>query len=297
MIDIALLGPTVVRVDSPSAHDLRLAAKPRQILEMLALDVGLPVTKDQLAEGLWDGAPPATYVATLESYVCVLRGRLGAHRGRSGALATTPNGYVLDPEQVTVDVTRSRSMLRDSLTVGGAAGVALAMQLLAEPYGRLLMSEPYAGWAERARHELAELARDCFSEAARTADQMRDPVLAARLAGAAVRHGDVREAVWVQLVDGLWQSGRATDALRAYADLRRLLGDELGVEPGPVARELYLRILHDQPAGARGASDRHEVHTLLRLLKQSIRSLPRLDLVRDEPELAAVAAALAGRTA
>ena len=78
MIDIKLFGPTVI-----SGAGTRLVAsdlggsKPRQLLEMLALDLGTPIAKDLLAERLWDGRPPASYIATVESYVCSLRRRLG----------------------------------------------------------------------------------------------------------------------------------------------------------------------------------------------------------------------------
>jgi DNA-binding SARP family transcriptional activator len=98
MIDIRLFGPTVI-----SGAGTRLVgsdlggSKPRQLLEMLALDLGTPIPKDLLAERLWDGRPPASYIATVESYVCSLRRRLGLVGGRRGPLATTHHGYLLDP--------------------------------------------------------------------------------------------------------------------------------------------------------------------------------------------------------
>ena len=78
MIDIKLFGPTVISGAGSRLVGSDLGgSKPRQLLEMLALDLGAPVAKDLLAERLWDGRPPASYIATVESYVCSLRRRLG----------------------------------------------------------------------------------------------------------------------------------------------------------------------------------------------------------------------------
>jgi DNA-binding SARP family transcriptional activator len=287
MIEIQLLGPTAVRV-SNGGHRIELPAKPRRILEMLALDVGLPVTKDRLAEGIWDGRPPTAYVGTLESYVCVLRRRLGINRGRSSALATTPSGYVLDPEQVHVDLSDVRSELAGSVAAEGAARVASAERLLGHPFDRLLVTEPYAQWANEAREELGRQVTDCFTAAAAAANQLGEPVRAIRLADAAVRLGDVRETTWMELMQALWRSGRNSDALRAYGRLRRVLAEELGVTPGRDAEALYLQILRDDRESDRG-HDHQEVWALVRLLKQAIAGLPRLDVLGEEPELRAVA--------
>src|SRR3954453_9488463 len=97
---IKLFGPTTVLLtDGTAVTDLG-GIKPRQVLEMLALSVGTPVTKDRLGDQLWDGNPPRPYIATLESYVSLLRRRMGVGRGRNSALATTTNGYVLGVAQV-----------------------------------------------------------------------------------------------------------------------------------------------------------------------------------------------------
>src|SRR4051794_29501900 len=86
MMYVKLFGSPTVVTDhgSVSVTDLG-GVKPRQILEILALSAGSPVPKDRLAELLWDGQPPKSYVATLEGYVCVLRRRLGQGRGRRAA--------------------------------------------------------------------------------------------------------------------------------------------------------------------------------------------------------------------
>ena len=67
MITIALFGEITVRRDGKLVGGL--SAKERQILAILALSAGNPVPRDRLADQLWEGSPPASYVGTLDSYV------------------------------------------------------------------------------------------------------------------------------------------------------------------------------------------------------------------------------------
>ena len=57
-----------------------------------------------------------------------------------------------------------------------------------------------------------------------------------------------RERLWEQWMLTLYRSGRqAEPALRAYQRVRRLLGDELGIEPGAFLRRLEAAILAHDP--------------------------------------------------
>jgi DNA-binding SARP family transcriptional activator len=57
-----------------------------------------------------------------------------------------------------------------------------------------------------------------------------------------------RERLWAQRMLGLYRSGRQAAALGAFTQVRRLLADELGGEPGPELRALQQELL-DQAAG------------------------------------------------
>src|SRR5207248_1285386 len=63
-----------------------------------------------------------------------------------------------------------------------------------------------------------------------------------------------------QLMLALYRAGRQSDALRAFQRLRRVLVDELGLEPGRAVRELEAAILAHDPA--LGPSDRPPARTL-----------------------------------
>src|SRR3954465_7580885 len=74
MDHIRLLGSTEAYVGGRRVAGRDFGgAKVRQVLEILALTPGRPVAKDQLAELLWEGAPPPSWLATLEAYVSQLR--------------------------------------------------------------------------------------------------------------------------------------------------------------------------------------------------------------------------------
>ena len=65
----------------------------------------------------------------------------------------------------------------------------------------------------------------------------------------AVEANPLHEGFAAQLMTAQYRAGRQADALRTYRALRRRLGEELGLEPGPAVRELEGRILrHELPS-------------------------------------------------
>jgi class 3 adenylate cyclase len=70
--------------------------------------------------------------------------------------------------------------------------------------------------------------------------------LVGELAGLTRDH-PVRERFWAQRMTGLYRAGRQSEALRAYQDLRRYLGDELGIDPAEDLRRLESAILRHDP--------------------------------------------------
>ena len=62
-----------------------------------------------------------------------------------------------------------------------------------------------------------------------------------------VRESPFRERLWGELMLALYRSGRQAEALRAYARVRSLLGEELGIEPGAPLRGLEEAMLLQKP--------------------------------------------------
>src|SRR5438309_266806 len=236
MIGIRLFGPTAVEIDGQLLPAVSVGRRPRQILEILALSAGLPVGKDRLADLLWEGDPPASFAGTLESYVCLLRRGLGLASGRHSVLATTSSGYILDPDQVDVDLMTFRRLTTISLDSSAGQAVERTVEAMRLVTGELLASEPYVAWAVEAR-EVArrEVVTACVN-GARMANGIGDARRAIGLAHFAIAHDRLCEEAWQHLMRVHWLTGQRGDALRAYAELRDLMLEELGEEPGPESR-------------------------------------------------------------
>ena len=73
---------------------------------------------------------------------------------------------------------------------------------------------------------------------------------------AALVENPFRERLWGQLMLALYRSGRQADALETFQEARRVLADELGLEPGPELRRLQEAILAHDPAIAAVPVDR-----------------------------------------
>jgi DNA-binding SARP family transcriptional activator len=272
---VTLFGvTTVLSEDQPAAITEFGGGKPREILEILAVAGGAPVAKDRLAELLWDGTPPKSWVATLESYISVLRRRLGCAPGRQSELATTTNGYRLDLTRVQVDIVRFRALAAEAARLPVRESLCLVDEALALASRELLGSEPTADWAQREkdafRSDLVRLA----GHGAAAALEIGDFDAAGRYATIMTEHDAIDEVGWQQLMVARWRAGRRADAQRAYAELRAVLADELGVDPGARSRELYMEILRDEPTSDEVAGEqRLEIKMLTDLLRQCLDTL------------------------
>ena len=74
----------------------------------------------------------------------------------------------------------------------------------------------------------------------------------------------LRERLWGFRMLALYRAGRQAEALRVFQDARRVLADELGLEPLPELVDLEAAILARDPAlhtGANGAAAHHGPHT------------------------------------
>lgn len=277
-IQIKLFGTTTVVLSNGSTITELGGIKPRQILEMLASSVGTPISKDRLVEQLWGDNPPRTYNATLESYISMLRRRMGGSRGRRSPLATTSTGYLLDPTAVRVDVDEFRQLVRPDASVGRDVALAQTEQGLRLVTGELLASEPYAEWAADERsHFQTDYLQACNAAAAHALDLSRAHV-AVEMARRAVGVDAMSETSWQLLIRGLAATGARSEALRAYLDLRRTLVDALGTEPSPASRQLYLGLLAEDREAAAPANGVNEVRTLLALLRDALDGFPEVDL-------------------
>ena len=114
--------------------------------------------------------------------------------------------------------------------------------------GRPLADFGYEAFAQQAIARLEELRLACVEERIEADLECgRHAEVVAELEALAGEH-PLRERLRSQLLLALYRSGRQADALTAYQEGRRLLVDELGIEPGPDLQQLHRSILNQDPS-------------------------------------------------
>ena len=233
-MEFQILGPLEVRDDGePVALG---GGKQRALLALLLLRPNEVVSSDRLIDELWHGEPPETARKALQVHVSNLRKALG-----EGRIVTQAPGYRLRVEPGELDLERFETLRG----VGDADGLRSALAIWR---GAPLADFAYEPFAQAERHRLEELRLTTIEqrieadlELGRHADLV--PELE-RL----VADEPLRERPRAQLMLALYRCGRQADALDSYQTARRVLVDELGIEPGRALQELEGDILRQDPS-------------------------------------------------
>ncbi|WP_426767264.1 BTAD domain-containing putative transcriptional regulator [Pseudarthrobacter sp. 1G09] len=248
---ISVLGPLTIRRGDVELHANDLGGpKPRQVLEILLLNLGSAVSKTRIMDLLWGGNHPAVALPTLESYVSVLRRNLQPGSGRTGPLRTVTGGYAMDRSLVDLDLDRFDSLTKQASHAAPAAALALLSEALELGSAPLLGDELLPAWAEeeRALHTArVALARVQAAECALAVGEA-DRAVAWGLA--ATNEDPLNERGWNVLILGLEKNGQDNEALRAFDRCRRIMDAELGCTPSPALKQAQARLLERTAAPA-----------------------------------------------
>jgi DNA-binding SARP family transcriptional activator/pimeloyl-ACP methyl ester carboxylesterase len=310
-VEFRVLGPVeVTHGGQPFAVG---GARARAVLAMLLLHANRVVSADRLASELWPDLGPERAAANLQVRLTELRRALRS-ADDAGRLVTRPPGYVLRVSSDELDVLRFEQLAtagRAALAGGDAAGAATllddALTLWRGPALADLSDLLFAG-TERARLEDARLdAVESKVDALLACGRHQETI--AELEQLTASH-PLRERFWAQRLLALYRCRRQADALRAYRELRAVLVEQLGIEPGPELRELEGRILRQDsqleyraprhPAGGDPAPpvtryvDSGGVHIAYQVVGAGQRdivfvpgAMSHLDLLWEDPETAA----------
>jgi predicted ATPase/DNA-binding SARP family transcriptional activator len=242
-LEIRLLGPFEVFAGGRPAN---VSGSKRQgLLALLALRCGRVVAVDALIDALWGDDLPAAPRNAVQHHVARLRAALG-----HDAITATPDGYALTDAEV--DALRFEELLADArsaLRAGDATAAAEAVATALELWrGPPLHGLTDSAWFSAEARRLESLRVDALEEqfeATLALGDHREIVAALR---AALDENPFRERLWGQLMLALYRSGRQPDALEAFHEARRVLSEELALEPGPDLRRLQEAILAHDPA-------------------------------------------------
>jgi DNA-binding SARP family transcriptional activator len=261
MFEIGLFGVTNVRTGSRVLRFQDLpAAKPRQLLEILAIARGGIVGKPLLAERLWAGWPSARWQASLDTHVSVLRRALQPGvAGRMTVVRTTAGGYQLDRDLVRLDLDTFDDLITAAATAAPAA--MLTSYERAVELGRrdVLEHEPYADWAEDCRREYRARLVEAAVRGAWAGLTIDQRERALRLARLAVARDPLCEDGWQAIIEVHGRNGRPTEAMRAFHDCRRALFREFGIGPGPSTQRALQAAVDDGGPGGTGVAARRPV--------------------------------------
>jgi len=244
--DFRLLGPVEVVVDG-RAIELG-GVKQRALLALLVLHANEVVSHDFLIDELWGERPPASAAHSIVVYVSRLRKALrvlGADE--APMLGTAAGGYVLRVDPARIDLKRFERALEEGGRALAAGAVADAADILrgasAEWRGEPLSdldTEPFAEAESWRLQELRLAALGLRIDADLLLGRHAELVAELELL---VRRNPLNERVCAQLMVALYRSGRQARALEVYHTTRRLLVDELGIEPGANLERLERAIL------------------------------------------------------
>ena len=229
--------------------------KQRMLLACLVAELNRPVPVDRLVAALWGGAPPAAVETTLRSLVSRLRRLLPSIPPGDGEapieIIGQDSAYLLRADPGCVDAHRFDEDVaagRRALSAGDPREASRCFRAgLARWRGPALTELADVEHVRPEAHRLEEARVAALEYLADTELSGGDPQGAQARMESVVADHPLREAAWGRLMLSLYRQGRQADALRVYQRARRLLVEELGVEPGPELRKLEQQVLAHSP--------------------------------------------------
>jgi YVTN family beta-propeller protein len=243
-MEISVLGPLRVTV---AGRAIRLPARQRVVLAILALQVGQAISMDRLVQALWGEEPPDGATKTLQTHVFQLRRSLAFDpEGETGpVIVTDGHGYRLDLDPSAIDAGRFRHLLdegRKAAQVDRSRARELLAQALGLWRGPTLPDVGDDAVANTELHQLDELRVAAVGELVQVCLALGDDEGAVQALRRELGTSPYRERLWIDLMLVLDRAGRRAEALLVYREAEQALRRELDVEPSLELRGLAGRI-------------------------------------------------------
>ncbi len=251
-MEFLVLGPLQILADGVPLP--APAATPQTLLGILLIHANQVVSVDRLLEEAWGDRQPTAGVKTLRYHVSKLRDVLEPNRGRGeeGVIATKPGGYVLRVGAGDVDAGRFRGLTEEGADLLADGRFEEARERLGEALdlwrGGAFEDFRYDSFAQGEIARLEEMRLLCVENRI-GADLLlgRHREVVGELRELTTEY-PMREGFWGQLMVALYRTDQQAEALAAYQAARKVLGEELGIEPNAALRRLEEQILfHELP--------------------------------------------------
>lgn len=249
--DIKVLGPLQVSIDGTPL--VPTAAKPRQMLALLAINGGHVVTSASLRDEIWGEHVPRSAASTVQTYVLHLRRLIDqaldgdSTRTAKDILVTEHTGYSLAADPGMIDAVRYERLAAAGRAAGASGDFTRAGELLTEALGLwrgpVLVDVSAGTLLEIAATRLSE---DRLSDLSMRIDADlfagRHQQLLGELAALCAQYPYI-ENFRAQLMLALHRSGRQNEALELYRETWTTSREQFGVEPGVALRRLHQALL------------------------------------------------------
>ena len=255
---VCLAGQLAVESGGSAVPTTGIGPLGRLALAHLVTERDRPVPRDELAEVVWGEEPPASWETSLRVLVSKVRGLLGrAGLVPAEALTTRAGCYQLhlpgdvwvDVEVAEADVAGAEAALAAGRPEEARAAAAEAVSIA----GRRFLPGGTGLWVERRQADLRTVQLRALEALGAAAWQCSDWSTAVKAAEEALSLEPFREQTWVRLMFAHAAAGNRGEAVRSYERCRRLLVDELGVDPSPATEAAHLEILADPGGSGPGA--------------------------------------------
>jgi DNA-binding SARP family transcriptional activator len=264
-LSLSLLGSLQVRLDDQPLTTLAYD-KVRALLAYLAVEAQ-PHGRDALAELLWPDQPSAAARRSLRVALTILRQALGEATAPLPFLIATRESVQVNPaSDITLDLTTFSQLLRDfqahahpadTLCPACAARLAEALALYRGDFLQHLVvrdSAAFDEWVTLQRERLHRSALEALAVLAAYHEGRGEDDLARQYAWRTLALEGWDEAAHRCVMRVLARKGQRSAALAQYEGCRKVLAEELGVEPSAETTALYEQIRTQPLARSVGSS-------------------------------------------
>ncbi len=241
-MEFRILGPLEV-VERGRALTLG-GPRQRGLLALLLTRANEVVSTDRLIDELWGAEASSAAGNTLQYHISHLRKTLAPGE----AIVTQEPGYLIRIGPDELDLLRFERLVQEAQQASPEVAASLLRDALGLWRGPALADVAHESFAQTEILRLEELRLGALERRVEADLALgRHGELVAELEHI-VREHPLRERLRGQLMLALYGSGRQAHALDVYRRTRRLLVDELGVEPSPSLQGLERAILQHDPA-------------------------------------------------
>ncbi|MFD0340874.1 BTAD domain-containing putative transcriptional regulator [Streptomyces sp. NPDC127117] len=230
-------------------------AKRRSLLAALLLSANTPVSISRLTDSLWDDTPPLHARSVIQGHVSRLRALLvGADAEAYGVeLVTLGDAYLLRLPETLLDSQRFEELLTLARGQRSPADAVLMLKEALSLWQGPALSGAFTGRPlQAAAHSLEESRLATVEQLAHAYAELGEHNRAAAVLRAEAVAHPMRESLAAALMTALYRAGRQSEALDWFHRTRRLLADELGIDPGHELADAYALILRGDPGPGTG---------------------------------------------